>query len=63
MSWIVACFCGAVFEHPATECPVCCTPVPEITIGADTTESAQRLEADVVLLLGVQRARTNARWQ
>jgi hypothetical protein len=38
MSWTVACFCGTVFESPATRCPTCHTPVPAVTTGEDAPE-------------------------
>jgi len=28
MSWTVACFCGHLFDGPASRCPRCGTPVP-----------------------------------
>jgi hypothetical protein len=32
MSWTVACFCGHLFDGPASRCPRCGTPVPVETV-------------------------------
>lgn len=54
MSWTVACFCGAVFEHPAESCPTCHTPVPDVTRGANAIESKGPSALELELLLAWQ---------
>jgi hypothetical protein len=61
MSWTVACFCGAVFESPATRCPTCHTPVPQVTTGEDAHEPVRISDSVAELLMYVQSAaRTTA---
>jgi hypothetical protein len=62
MSWTVACFCGTVFESPATYCPTCHTPLPEITSGTTAPEPTLPPEAEAELLQNPEPAtRTTAK--
>ena len=54
MSWTVACFCGTVFESPATHCPTCSAPVPEVTTGEHAPEQTQIPDSGAALLADVQ---------
>ena len=56
MGWTVACFCGTVFESPATHCPTCHTPVPNVTTGEDVREPVQISDSVAELLAYVQSA-------
>jgi hypothetical protein len=50
MTWTVACFCGTVFDAPATHCPTCRTPVPAMIRGATPADTAQLPDAVEELL-------------
>jgi hypothetical protein len=56
MRWTVACFCGTVFESPATRCPTCHAPVPKVTTGEDGHEPVQTSDSVAELLTYVQSA-------
>jgi hypothetical protein len=59
MSWTVACFCGTVFEAPATRCPNCNAALPPVTHGGSAADTAQLPDAVEELLRSRTRGRAN----